>query len=724
MKRVLPLLTLMLLISIGAQAQISTTLTVNATATISLTSGAFSATGTATLPGVGPGTGTFAATLNASAITGTTVAVPFTITMSTGTLTGNITVPATLFLGSSNTGSGSGTITGGTGAFAGATGTFPTLSGTASGSIATSLTLTFAGAGTVTIGGGGGPTTSTPAITDVLDAASYTRGVARGSIFVVKGTNLSAAGFTQLSFPLPTTSGGVRVSFTPLAGGSSTDAYLVYLFNQNNVNQLAAILPSTVAAGAYNVTVTTSNGTSAVFATQVVARKPGIITQDSTGNGLAVVQNFVSATQLDVDRFTTQTLSGITVSPSKPGQVLIAWMTGMGALPSGADNTASAAVDFLASARIRAVVGGMEITPLYAGRAPGLAGADQVNFVLPANVPTGCTVPFQVSIDGQLSNATFVAIAPNAAATECVQPGFTATQLRNFDQGGSYSLGAFSLTQVSTTVPQLGTVKLNTAGGTFTKVTGFQLSSAAGGQTQGIATDSCIVTRITGTQSQLGVPTGTAIGLDAGNITLTGPAGSNITNGVALNKEPASFIYSLSLGTEGIPSLPGAVNATLVAGQYRLAGAGGRDVGAFNAAVNLGAPLTITGGLPATVVRASGLPLAWSGGNATDLVVITGYAGTTSGTGASATVDATQFVCTTTAGRGGFTVSPDVLNQLPAITAAQIASGAGTGYLVVSTSVTPTTGNGLFTAPLVAGGSIDTGVFIGSVGVASTPAYQ
>ena len=36
-------------------------------------------------------------------------------------------------------------------------------------------------------------------------------------------------------------------------GGTATNAYLVYLYNQSGVNQLAAILPSTLAAGNYNV---------------------------------------------------------------------------------------------------------------------------------------------------------------------------------------------------------------------------------------------------------------------------------------------------------------------------------------------------------------------------------------------------------------------------------------------------------------------------------------
>jgi hypothetical protein len=379
-------------------------------------------------------------------------------------------------------------------------------------------------------------------------------------------------------------------------------------------------------------------------------------------------------------------------------------------------------VDFNPTKRIRAVVGGVEVTPLYAGRAPGLAGADQVNFILPPNTQTGCTVPFQVSVDGQLSNSTFIAIAPTEGASECVQPGFTSAQLRGFDQGASYTVGAFSLTSISQTVPQIGTVKVNAVGGGFTRITGFNLTAA--NQAQPTPSGACTVTRIVGSQSQIG-NTITTTGLDAGNITITGPAGSNLSN-TTITKDAATNAYGLSLGFEGagIPNLPGQISASIVAGQYRLNGAGGRDVGSFNASVNLGAPLTITGGLPATVVRANGLPLSWSGGNSSDIVQIMGYAGTNSGTGANVTVDATLFICTTTAGAGGFTVPASILTQLPAVTAAQITSGAATGFLQVMSLVNPSEGNGLFSAPLTAGGTIDTGIFTAATGTGTLPAYQ
>jgi uncharacterized protein (TIGR03437 family) len=715
MKRTLLSFTLLLMVCAGVQAQ-TTTITVNGT--LSLVG--FSFSGTAALSGGITGSGSIAIPALTAGASGAFTG-PFTITLSGGTLTGTVSVPSSILTGSGNI---SLTVSGGTGSYTGASGTFASLTGTAAFS-GTSVTLTnYTGSGTITLGGGGGgPTANTPVITAVLDAASYTKSIAQGSIFVVKGSNLSPSGLTQFSFPLPTTSGtatgNVKITFTPTAGGAGTDAYLVYLYNQSNVNQLAAILPSALATGNYNVTVTNNGTASATFAATVVQRKARIITQDSTGTGLAVVQNFVSQTQLDVDRFTTQTISGITVSPSKPGQVLIAWLTGMGPV-TGGDNTASPGFDFSANGvDVQVLVGGTSIKPLYAGRAPGLAGADQINFVLPANVTTACTVPLQVSVNGQLSDTTFIAIAPSTSATACVDPNFTAAQLTSLDQGGSYNVGAFTLSQIAESVPQVGNVKLNSIGGSFTRITGFQLSSA--GRLQTVATNACQVYHIVGSQNQLGAVV-SPTNLDAGTITLTGPSGSNLTSGVALNKDASTKAYSLSLGFEGagLPPIPGQISATLVAGKYSLHGAGGPDVGVFDTSVTLGSPLTITGGLPSTVVRANGLPLAWSGGNSSDIVQIFGYAGTTSGSGANITVDAWEFICTTTAGTGGFTVPSSILNQLPAITAAQISAGTGTGALEVLSTATP----GTFKAPLTAGGTTDAGYFSAFLGQGTTPAYQ
>src|ERR1017187_5680932 len=257
MKRTFLTLSLALLACAGAQAAtVSSNFTLTGTATLS--AAGFVMTGQATLTYVG--SGTFASTISLTNITSTTVTAPFTITLTGETLTGTYSEPVAILTGAS--GNASATITGGTGSFAGYTGSFPTLAGSSSASSATTYPFNFHGAGTVNTTGGG-TTTPVPTITAVQDAASNTPNIAQGSIFIVKGSNLSASGYTPFAPPRPTSSSGVKVTFTPVAGGTGTDAILVYLYNEPDkngiiVNQIACILPSTVAVGNYNVTVTRS----------------------------------------------------------------------------------------------------------------------------------------------------------------------------------------------------------------------------------------------------------------------------------------------------------------------------------------------------------------------------------------------------------------------------------------------------------------------------------
>jgi fibronectin-binding autotransporter adhesin len=699
----------MLACASASAATIATTITVNATATPNSTFSAFNITGTTNMTG-GIGAGTLTSSISLTSVSGTSAVADYNIAVTSGgTLTGKLNVPISVLTGGAqSSASVTITVTGGSGTYAGATsGTTPiTLTGSVTGDLISGFKLNnFTGSGTITTGSGGS-TGPTPLITAVQDAASNTPGIAQGSIFIVKGSTLSASGFTSFAPPRPTTSGGVKVTFTPTAGGAGTDAILVYLFNQNNVNQIACILPSTVAVGTYNVTVTNGTAVSGAFTASVVANKVGLFTQDSTGTGLASVQNYISASVVDLNRLTTGTVSGITISPAKPGQPVIAYGTGLGGYAAG-DNTASPVFDFRAGHNIQAVVGGVNIPVDYAGRA-GYAGEDQINFTLPANIPTGCAVTLQISVDGKLSPATSIAIAPTPSDTACVFPGYTTSQLQGLDQGGSIVTGSFAITQFGITVSGTA-VKSNSIAGGFAQLTGFQLSSAAQGNVALIQSGSCQIIQSTSTGTASA--TGGATYLDAGNVSVTGPSGSSLSN-TPLTKTNNSYGITTIEGL-GVP-IPGQTNFSLVPGSYSINGGGGPDVGSFNANVTLASPLTVTGGLPSSVNRNNPLTLNWTGGNATDLVEIVGSSSSTSGTGTSATITSTEFICLTTAGQKTFTVPASILSQLPATT------GNNQGILDVASGNV----NSTFTATLPKIGGNVSGIFATFAGSGAQVTWQ
>ena len=542
---------------------------------------------------------------------------------------------------------------------------------------------------------------STPTIAAVQDAASNTPNIAQGSLFSLYGTNLSPSSPGLQNFPRPTVVGGVKVTFAPTAGGAGTDTYLIYV----GVSQINALLPSTVPVGYYNVTVT--NGTvSSPFFVQVVASKVGLFTQDFSGTGLAVVQNYISQSEVDVNRLTTGAFNGVPISPAKPGQTLIAWGTGLGPYAAG-DNTANPVHDFSTSEPIAAVVGGVSIPVAFAGRA-GYAGEDQINFTLPGNIPTGCVVSLQISVNGVLSTATYISIAPSSSATACVLPGYTTQQLQHFDQGGTSTSGGFSLTQIAETLAKYGTVKSDNINGSFTLINGFQLGAAAGPTPAAITYGSCQVFNITSANT---VSVSQSTYLDAGTVTLTGPPGTNLTN---QNIPEDANSYSYQIGTEGVTT-----TGSILQGTYTLTGAGGKDVGPFHTSISIGPPLTLISPLPTIVTESAGLTVNWQGGNASDVVYVIGASYTNSGTVGNQITATTEFFCTTTAGQQTLTVPASILTQLPIPPPAQIA-GTPNGYLEVVSGTTPAN----FNATLKADGSNIPSVFGSLVGAGSSVVYQ
>ena len=556
----------------------------------------------------------------------------------------------------------------------------------------------------------------TPTITanGIQDAATYTVDIAPGSIFVVKGANLSGGGFSQASFPLPTTLNEVQINFTPVSGGAAIPAYMVYTYNVSGVNQLAAILPSTAAPGAYNVTVSRSGQVSAAQRAMVVARKFGLITVDSTGSGLAVAQNFISAAQLDLNRLTTGTVAGFTYSPAKPGQTIIAYGTGIGGLPSGADNTAPGVVDFRGRVDVKVFVGGVTITPDYAGRAPQFPGEDQVNFALPANVPTGCSVPFQVSVGGQFSNPTTLAIAP-AGANACVSSRFNEAVLSRLDQGGTFTTAEFILTTLALKLSTAGITidsRTETAGGAFTKYTGAQLGSA---DLFFGPPDTCQFYRRRSDPN--GLFGGLGMNLNAGDsVRLTGP--NNLNLPVERNRADNSYFVSVTSPGVGTPS------RKIVAGEYRLTSTQEVDVKAFQGIAIAGEPIQLSADLPATVSRSRDLTVSWSGPGPTDLVVVLGASGVAVAGTDPTIYDWGAFVCSAPADRKTFTVPASILSQLPVTPPNGLITGTGLGELFVGSSTRPVAGNGLFTAGLTAGGNVDNATFVVFSGSGTVTEYQ
>jgi uncharacterized protein (TIGR03437 family) len=197
--------------------------------------------------------------------------------------------------------------------------------------------------------------------------------VAPGSLIAIKGSALAQSTVTAQSFPLSATLGGASV----MVGGVA--APLLYASS----SQINAQVPYETGLGSATVMVT--GGASANIS--VAATAPGIfgvINLDGSINGAS--------------------------HPVAAGGVVAVYMTGLGAVSPAVGDGMAASLTTLsyASANVTATVGNQAATVIFAGLAPGYAGVDQVNVMIP-QLASG-SYALVVSAGGSASNGVMVTV--------------------------------------------------------------------------------------------------------------------------------------------------------------------------------------------------------------------------------------------------------------------------------------------------------------------------
>jgi uncharacterized protein (TIGR03437 family) len=222
--------------------------------------------------------------------------------------------------------------------------------------------------------------------------------IARGSVFTVFGENLGPAQSPALAFPLSTALGGVGLTVTQ--SGVTTSAYPIFV----SPGQINAIMPSTVKGGLATLRLTYNNNKSNAATIQISDAGPGIFAVSSGGYGPGIVQNYISADNQPINS---------SVTPASPGQVITIWGTGLGPV-TFADNVAPTAGNVATAVSV--TIGGQAAASAYAGRSPCCAGVDQIVATVPANAPLGCWVPVTINAGGWVSNTVTMAIAAPGAS--------------------------------------------------------------------------------------------------------------------------------------------------------------------------------------------------------------------------------------------------------------------------------------------------------------------
>jgi uncharacterized protein (TIGR03437 family) len=498
----------------------------------------------------------------------------------------------------------------------------------------------------------------------VLNAASYSYpglpggSIAQGSLFVLFGSNLGTSAIIG-NFPLSNTLGGSTIQVT--SGGTTVNAIPIYTTS----GQVAAILPSNTPVGAATLTLTNGGQASASVDVQVVPSSFGAFTINQAGSGPAVIQDYVSSTELPVNTIT---------APAYPGQTVILWGTGLGPV-TGNEAVGPLPGNMQTALNVKVWVGNALATVNYAGRSGCCAGIDQVVFVVPPGVE-GCYLPVSVQAGtaGVISNFPSMAVAPSAGAACSDADGINPADITTLESNGSLRLGAIDLTHISLTVVAGSAPELSdTASAVFGTYSSSELSASLG-VTQSPSVGSCTVSQFLGL-NPLPVDPIKPTPLDAGaSLSINGPGGKQSI------ASTSTGVYSAVLG--GVP-LDQILTATPIpayfsAGAYTLSGSGA--VGSFSAQLTVPTDPTTNASSFTTIDRTKDITVTWTGAAPGDFVAISGTASVSAGLGPTATSPGDAFLCIAPGSAGTFTVPSFVLEALPS-TASEFADS----YLLVGT---------------------------------------
>jgi uncharacterized protein (TIGR03437 family) len=238
------------------------------------------------------------------------------------------------------------------------------------------------------------PTISTGGI---VNNASYTSGsVAQGTIVALFGTNLTN-GASCLPPACSPTFGSNGTLNTTMTGSQVTFNGIPAPIFYSLPSQLGVEVPNGL-SGISAVVQVAVNGTASTQQTLgITSASPGIFTVSSNGQGAGAITH----------------ANGSAISPQSPaskGETVIIYATGLGAVappvPTGALPIGASAT--LAQATV--TIGGIAVTPAFAGLSGCCVGLNQINVQVPTGTPSGSAVPIVLSIGGVSSNTVTIAV--------------------------------------------------------------------------------------------------------------------------------------------------------------------------------------------------------------------------------------------------------------------------------------------------------------------------
>jgi uncharacterized protein (TIGR03437 family) len=227
--------------------------------------------------------------------------------------------------------------------------------------------------------------------------------IAQGDIMALFGDQLAYDGpQSAAAIPLATQLGNTRV----LVNGQAAPLYY------SSYGQINFQMPFETPVGQALVQVERDGQVGNTVSVQVASLGARILPFGQYG----VIQDYSQGNELPMPA-----TPGVPSGPAQTGDTLVIYAFGLGATsPAVATGAGAPSVEPLARITTPVTVhfgprtmfdDGIPATPSYAGMAPTLVGVYQVNVTIPANAPTGDTVPLWLEVgNSEISNTVLIAI--------------------------------------------------------------------------------------------------------------------------------------------------------------------------------------------------------------------------------------------------------------------------------------------------------------------------
>jgi uncharacterized protein (TIGR03437 family) len=217
-----------------------------------------------------------------------------------------------------------------------------------------------------------------PHINKVVNAADLTPGIAPGGLITLFGNQLSPVNLASSEMPLP----------TALADSCLTVNGFPVPILFVSPNQINAQMPFE-SIGNVSMILRTPGGSSDTYNLQVIPGAPSVFRSGVAGPATdvpTIIRNSNGELVTDSD-------------PVHRNDVLVIFLTGLGltspAVPTGMPSPLNPLA--IALTKPSVTIGGMQLPLSYYGLAPGEVGVYQINVKVPANAPTGLSVPLAIS---------------------------------------------------------------------------------------------------------------------------------------------------------------------------------------------------------------------------------------------------------------------------------------------------------------------------------------